>query len=133
MYCNKCGEPMKNNSQVCPYCGATQPKQEHKPVEVDFDQFRSSSNQAVTAKQSDDDMPKSYYVDSWLLFGLCLIYGIIRAYAGLSNGDARNTYKGIVAICAAFVFIPALQVGVKKPVAILLVKILIAGAVVILI
>lgn len=132
MYCNKCNEPLKNNIQVCPYCGATQPKSDNQPVQVDFSQFQSQNNQSV-AVQSSNDMPTSYYVDSWLLFGLCMLYGIIRGLIGFSNGDDMSVYKGLIACGAACIFIPAIKVGINNPVVNLLVKILIAGAVVILI
>lgn len=131
MYCNKCGEPIKNNTQVCPYCGATQPKQEHAPVQVDFSQFQAGAEQTVSRVADKDD---SHYVrDSILLLIVCLLYGVIRTMAGFSSGDATNTYKGIIACAASLIFIPQIKIGVNNPVVSLLIKILIAGAVVIII
>ncbi len=131
MYCNKCNEPLKNNIQVCPYCGATQPKSDNQPVQVDFSQFQSSGSPTI-AVQPKDSVPKSYYIDSWLLFGLCLLYGIIRTCAGFSSGDAANTVKGLIACAAALVFIPQIKVGINHPVGALLIKILIAGIAIII-
>ena len=77
-------------------------------------------------------MPKSYYIDSWLLFGLCMAYGLIRGLIGLLNASERDMYKGVVACCAALVFIPQIKV-VNNATVTLIIKLAIAIGAVILI
>jgi hypothetical protein len=122
MYCFRCGEVIQDNSSSCNYCGATQPKAQPQP------QYR----QAPPPQQKPAAMPKYYYVDSWLLFDLCLAYGIVRGLIGFSNASERDMYKGVVACCAALVFIPQIKV-VNNATVTLIIKLVIAIGAVILI
>lgn len=127
-YCIRCGEVIPNGSSSCNYCGATQPKRQQQQPQPQYRQVPSpQQQQAVQAK-----MPTSYYVDSWILFGLCLAYGIIRGLIGLMNGNERDIYKGIIACCAACVFIPQIKV-VNHATVTLIIKIAIVIGVIILI
>ena len=119
MYCNKCGNPLPDNSLFCNSCGASQTAQQ-------------APNQAEYYHM-DDKERKHYLRDSWILFAVCLIYGIIRTYAGFSSGEEINAYKGLIALAAALVFIPPIKVGVNNLVATLIIKILIVVAVIIII
>lgn len=121
-YCQRCGEVIKAGSSSCNYCGATQPKLQPQP------QYR----QAPPPQQKPAAMPKYYYVDSWLLFGLCMAYGLIRGLIGLLNASERDMYKGVVACCAALVFIPQIKV-VNNATVTLIIKLVIAIGAVILI
>jgi hypothetical protein len=122
MYCFRCGDVIQDNSSSCNYCGATQPKAQPQP------QYR----QAPPPQQKPAVMPKYYYVDSWLLFGLCMAYGFIRGLIGLLNASERDMYKGVVACCAALVFIPHIKV-VNNATVTLIIKLVIAIGAVILI
>lgn len=124
MYCFRCGEVIPENSSSCNYCGATQPQRQQQPQP----QYR----QAPPPQQQAAKMPTSYYVDSWILFGLCMIYGMIRGLIGLMNGNERDIYKGIIACCAACVFIPQIKV-VNQATVTLIIKIAIVIGVIIFI
>ena len=115
MYCNRCGKPIPDGSTFCNACGAPQQAQ-----------------QAPPPQQKPAAMPKSYYVDSWILFGLCLAYGLLRCLIGFTNGSERDMYKGIVGCCAAIIFIPPIKVS-NSPTATLLIKIAVAIGVIIII
>lgn len=132
MYCNKCNEPLKNNIQVCPYCGATQPKSDNQPVQVDFSQFQPTPNQTVTIQKT-DDMPTWYYTDSKLLLIIFLFIGLVKIVSGVSTGSAFTIYRGIVACAAGLIFIPNVKVGIQNPTGILAIKIVAAVAVILII
>ena len=121
-YYVRCGEVISGSSSSCNYCGATQPKAQPQP------QYR----QAPPPQQKPAAMPKYYYVDSWLLFGLCMAYGLIRGLIGLLNASERDMYKGVVACCAALVFMPQIKV-VNNATVTLIIKLAIAIGAVILI
>lgn len=126
MYCNKCGEPIPNGSRTCSICGATQqviqqPQQRQAPP-----QYRQAP-----PPQQEYELPKSYYTDSWLLFGLCMFFGLIRIVVALSN-SGEGMYKGLIACAAACVFIPQIKVDIKSSAGILIIKILVALALIIL-
>lgn len=118
MYCNKCGKPIPDGSTFCNACG--EPQQAPSP------QYR----QAQPPQQQAAKMPTSYYVDSWILFGLCLAYGIVRGLIGFFNASERDMYKGIVACCAALIFIPGIKV-VNNATVTLIIKLAIAIGVII--
>lgn len=130
MYCNKCGKPIPDGSVFCNACGAPQAQQPQRPQQ----QFQQQQQyrQAPPPQQKPAAMPKSYYVDSWLLFGLCLAYGIVRGLIGFFNASERDMYKGVVACCAALVFIPQIKV-VNNATVTLIIKLAIAIGAVILI
>ena len=124
-YCVRCGEVIPNGSSSCNYCGATQPKTQPQP------QYRQvPTPQPAQAKQV--QMPKYYYVDSWLLFGLCLAYGLLRGFIGFINASERDMYKGVVGCCAALLFIPQIKV-VNNATVTLIIKLAIAIGVIIFI
>lgn len=124
-YCVRCGEVIQNGSSSCNYCGATQPKTQPQP------QYRQvPTPQPAQAKQV--QMPKSYYIDSWLLFGLCMAYGMIRGLIGLMNANERDVYKGIVACCAALVFIPQIKVVNHAAVTLIIKLCIVIGAIILI-
>ena len=124
-YCVRCGEVIPNGSSSCNYCGASQPKSQPQP------QYRQvPTPQAVS--QSTDEMPQSYYTDSWILLVICLIVGFIRMFAGSNSGNSHQIYKGVITCAAAFVFIPGIKV-MKNPTGTLLIKILVAIGIIIFI
>jgi hypothetical protein len=127
MYCNKCGKPIPDGSVFCNACGSKQAQ----PVQNN-PQPQPQYRQAPPPQQKPAAMPKSYYVDSWLLFGLCLAYGIVRGLIGFFNASERDMYKGFIACCAALVFIPQIKV-VNNATATLIIKLVIAIGAVILI
>ena len=118
MYCQKCGKPIPDNSTFCNVCGA--PQGQMQPTQP-------------TTQQQAKKLPTYYYVDSWLLFGLCMAYGAIRFMIGVFTADEISIYKGLIACGAACLFIPNITVGVKSPGGILAIKILAAAAVMIFI
>ena len=127
MYCFRCGEVIPENSSSCNYCGATQPQRQQQQPPPQYRQAPPPQPQNTKAQ-----MPTSYYVDSWILFGLCLAYGIIRGFIGLMNASERDIYKGIVAGCAALVFIPGIKV-VNNATVTLIIKLCIVIGVIIII
>ena len=132
MYCNKCGESIKNNTQVCPYCGSSQHKSDNQPNQVDFSQFQSSGSPSIAVQKS-DDMPSWYYTDSRLLLFVCLFVGIVKIMIGVSNDNSFGIYRGVVACASGLIFMPGVTVGVKHPAGILAIKIVVAAAVMIFI
>ena len=122
-YCNRCGEVIKAGSSSCNYCGATQPKPQPRYIQVPTPQPQT---------QQTDEMPQSYYTDSWILLVICLIVGLIRLFAGSNSGNESHIYKGIITCAAALIFIPGIKV-MKNPTGTLLVKILVAIGVIIFI
>lgn len=117
MFCPKCKNPLFDESH-CNFCGWT--KEEPKQVEE------------IQPETKEPKLPKSYYRDSWLLFGLVLIAGVIRIYVAATNGN-DSLYKGIVNCLAAFIFIPQVKVENQSTVVIFLVKIIAAAAVILII
>lgn len=128
-YCVRCGEVIQNGSSSCNYCGATQPKPQPQPQ---YRQVPPPQPQTYPSQAKQAQMPKYYYVDSWLLFGLCLAYGIVRGLIGFFNASERDMYKGIVACCAALIFIPGIKV-VNNATVTLIIKLAIAIGVIIFI
>ena len=122
MYCYRCGEVIPENSSTCNYCGATQPKKQAPPP----------VQRPVQPPQQKAGMPTSYYVDSWILFGLCMVYGLFWIAVGISGGASVRLYKGIIACCAACIFIPQIKV-INHATGTLLIKLAIAIGVIILI
>lgn len=120
MYCPKCRKPLFDENK-CRYCDWTK-------VEVQVE----PTQQTETVGSEPPKMPKSYYIDSFLLIGLCLAYGIIRIAIGASNGFEKDLYKGIVACLASLIFIPNIKV-VNNATVTLLVKIAIAALIIIFI
>ena len=112
IYCYKCGSLIAQDSTFCASCGAKQNIQA--PV-------------LETPKQ--EDFPKSYYRDSWLLFFVVFIIGLIRIYVAYTNGK-DSWYKGIITCAAALIFLPQIKVETKNVVVIFLVKIIAAAGVI---
>ena len=117
MFCPKCKNPLFDESH-CNFCGWT--KEEPKP------------NEEKQPENEKKDFPKSYYRDSWLLFVLVLIAGLIRVYVAVTNGN-DSLYKGIINCLAAFIFIPQIKVETNSVVVIFLVKIIAAAGLIIVI
>jgi hypothetical protein len=122
MYCNKCGKPIPDGSVFCNACGAPQQARQVPPP-----QYRQAP--PPQQQQASQKMPTSYYVDSWVLFGLCIACGLIRCLIGFTNGSERDMYKGIVTCCTSLIFIPPIKVS-NSPTATLLIKIAVAIGVV---
>lgn len=125
MYCFKCGEHIKDGSLTCSNCGATQPKVDNAPnisqppPQRPVQQSSSNENQ----------LPQSYYTDSWLLLAVVLIIGLVRFALALSSGG--NVYKPFIICLASLIFLPQIKVNSNSVAAIFAIKI-IAAAVVIL-
>lgn len=115
MYCNKCGKPIPEGSTFCNVCGSPQGKIVQTPTKQ-------------TVK-----LPTYYYAISWVLFGICMAYGVARGIIGFFSGDEVGVYKGMIACGAACMFIPQITVGTNKPAVILSLKIIVALAVMIFI
>lgn len=126
MYCNKCGRPIPDGSVFCNSCGTKQAVPNNAP------QPQVRPVQRPPVQQETDQMPKSYYTDSWLLFLCCIIYGLIRVALGLTGGNKIHIYKGFIACLTACVFIPSISV-MKNPTGTLLIKIVVAIALILLI
>ena len=112
--CNSCGEIIPSGSSSCNYCGTAQPKIKPQP------QYRQAPTR-LKKTQETDEMPQSYYTDSWVLLIICLIVGFIWLFSGSKSGIAHPIYKGIIACAASFVFLPGIKV-MKNPTGTLLVK-----------
>lgn len=126
MYCAKCKEPIRDGVSTCPYCGATQPKfQPQQPPPQQYRQAPLPQYRQMPPPQQEYVLPKSYYTDSWLLFGLCMLFGLIRILISLSN-SGEGLYKGLITCAAACVFIPQIKVDIKSSAGILIIKILVA-------
>lgn len=114
MFCPKCKSFLFDNDK-CHVCGWTK----QQPV--------------VTApepqQESKNTLPKSYYFDSWLLFAVVFIVGLVRSYAFYSSGS-ELIYKGVINCLAAFVFIPQIKINSNSTVVIFVAKILAAFAIV---
>lgn len=132
MYCVKCKEPIRDGVLTCPYCGSTQPKfQPQQPPPQQYRQAPLPQYRQMPPPQQEYVLPKSYYTDSWLLFGLCMLFGLIRILISLSN-SGEGLYKGLITCAAACVFIPQIKVDIKSSAGILIIKILVALALIIL-
>jgi len=132
MYCVKCKEPIRDGVSTCPYCGATQPKfQPQQPPPQQYRQVPPPQYRQAPPHQQEYELPKSYYTDSWLLFGLCMFFGLIRIVVAFSN-SGEGMYKGLITCAAACVFIPQIKVDIKSSAGILIIKILVALALIIL-
>ena len=114
MYCNKCGKPIPEGSTFCNVCGSPQGKIVQTPTKQ-------------TVK-----LPTYYYAISWVLFGICMAYGVARGIIGFFSGDEVGVYKGMIACGAACVFIPQIKV-VNHATVTLIIKIAIVIGVIILI
>ena len=117
MFCPKCKSFLFDNDK-CHVCGWTK-------------------QQLVVAapepqEASKNTLPKSYYIDSWLLFAVVFIAGLVRLYAYYCSLP-ELIYKGIINCLAAFVFIPQIKVGTNNIIAIFAIKILAAAAIIVFI
>ena len=117
MFCPKCKNPLFDNDK-CHFCGWTK----QQPVVAAPEPQEASKN----------TLPKSYYIDSWLLFAVVFIVGLVRSYAYYSSGS-ELIYKGIINCIAAFVFIPQIKVGTYNIIVIFAIKILAAAAIIVFI
>ena len=77
-------------------------------------------------------LPQSYYTDSWLLFTVVLLIGMLRLALAISTGGVF-LYKAVINCLAAFIFLPQIKVDSESMVTIFIVKILAAAAVIIFI
>ena len=107
IYCYKCGSLIPNDSTFCASCGARQ------------------NIQPTVEPPKQEAFPKSYYRDSWLLFIVVFIIGLIRIYVAYTNGG-DSLYKGIITCAAALIFLPQIKVETKSIVTIFVVKIIAA-------
>ena len=110
MYCQKCGKEIPDNSTYCNSCGASQG-------------LILGSDDTPATQQA------GYKAISWTLFVLLLLYGIASLISGSSD---KGVVHSIVICLAALVFIPAITVKSldRSPIALLFVKILVAGGII---
>ena len=110
MYCPKCRNPLYNEDK-CNICGWT------KEVEP--------APEPPKEVKEEKKLPKSYYIDSYILFAFVLIIGLLRLYIYYTSGSPY-LYKGIVNCLAAFVFLPQIKVDTNSVVTIFFVKVCVA-------
>ena len=124
MFCPKCNKPLFDDDK-CHFCGWTK----QQPVVAAPEPQETSKN---TLPKSYDIDSLFYYIDSWLLFAVVFIVGLVRLYAYYSSGS-ELIYKGIINCFAAFVFIPQIKAGTNNIIAIFAIKILAAAAIILFI
>ena len=112
MYCPKCRNPLYNENK-CNICGWT------KVVEP------APEPEAPTEVKQERQFPKSYYIDSYILFAFVLIIGLLRVYIYYKSGSPY-LYKGIINCLAALVFLPQIKVDTNSTVLIFFVKVCVA-------
>ena len=141
MYCNRCGKPIPDGSVFCNSCGAKQiqPTSTHaasnQQTAYRQQPMQQTQPQAFAMQQPTQQeykMPKSYYIDSWILFSLCMIYGLLRLVSGLSTNSSIHIYKGVIACLASCAFIPAIKV-MNNATGTLLIKIVVVIGIIIFI
>ena len=101
MKCINCGIALPDGMDTCKACGAKQYK-----------------------------LPVYYVVASWILFVLCMAYGIVRLVMGAMSGTWTDIYKGAIACCAAIVFIPAIKF-MNNAAAVLIIKLVVVAGILI--
>ena len=129
MYCFKCGEHIKDGSMTCSNCGATQPMVNNAPNISQPTPQRPM--QRPTYHPKENELPQSYYTDSWLLLAVVLIIGLVRFALALSSGG--NVYKPFITCLASLIFLPQIKVNSNSVAAIFAIKIIAAAAVIIFI
>ena len=121
MFCPNCKKALFDENH-CNICGWTkEPERKINP----------QPPQSVPQPE-EKKLPQSYYTDSWLLFTVVLLIGMIRLILALSS-DSVYLYKAGINCLAALIFLPQIKVESNSIVTIFVVKILAAAAVMIFI